>query len=46
MYELFYLKTPFVGMDESETLKNIKGNSIHFNEKIRVIPETAKDLML
>ncbi len=46
LYELFYIESPFKGEDEHSTLKKIGLNSIHFNDKIRLIPETAKNLII
>jgi hypothetical protein len=44
-YELFYIESPFYHQQEQEIYKNIKEGVILFDDSIRVIPESAKDLI-
>lgn len=45
LYELFYFKSPFIGATEEETFKNIKEAEVHFDDTIRRIPDSAKELI-
>lgn len=46
MYELFYFDSPFYDREEEELYKNIREGVIIFDEKIRDVPESAKDLIM
>lgn len=45
LYELFYFKSPFHASNKDNMFKNIKEGSVKFNEKTRVIPNDAKELI-
>lgn len=45
LYELFYFKSPFIGATEEETFRNIKEAEVCFDDTVRKVPGSAKDLI-
>ena len=45
LYELFYFKSPFIGATEEETFKNIREAEVCFDDTIRMVPDSAKELI-
>ena len=46
LYELFYFRSPFCENEKAEVLKNIKEGCFIFDDRVRKIPDSAKDLIL
>lgn len=45
LYELFYFRSPFLGENQAETIKNIKEGNLIFDDEVRLVDNEAKILI-